>query len=343
MFYLFIFFLLFQVMTIPLTVTYISETCDKTRRGVYLSLDFVFISTGYAVDYLLESYLSWRFIAVIFIVTAILGLLFSSIMPETKYWYLLKGDWKHAEKSYLWFQPLATSKEVSQDLADIQSTIDQTNKITAWSFFRDIRKKKYLKGLLLGLILYVFRVCAGRSVFVSFTENIFEDMHTPYDIEHLVVHYTIFDITGCIIVQYLVYKCNRKSLILCFSVIMISCLALAAIYLFLETPFQNPFPWFPIGCVYIYAMIVSTGYISTIGIMVSEIIYAEYRGPTMTLVTFGLFFTTFLLTRFYPHYKSLISIEYIFIFFILSICFCVLIIFTFVPETANKEFYRTGF
>lgn len=329
-------------MTIPLTVTYISETCDKNRRGVYLSLDFVFISTGYAVDYILHSYLPWRMICLIFIVIAILGLLFSSIMPETKYWYLLRGDWKNAEKSYLWFQPLATSKDVSQDLADIQSTIDEKTKITAFSFFRDIRKKKYLKGLLLGLILYVLRVCAGRSVFVSYKDYIFEDLRAPYDIDHLVVHYALFDITGCIIVQYLVYKCNRKSLILCFSVIMIACLASAIIYLFLFTN-QNPLPWFPVGCVYIYALIVSTGYISTIGIMVSEIVYAEYRGPTMTLVTFGLFFTTFLLTRFYPQYKALISIEYMFLFFILGICLCVFIVFTFVPETVRKEFYRTGF
>lgn len=330
-------------MTIPLTVTYISETCDKTRRGVYLSLDFVFIATGYSVDYLLHSYLTWRYIGVLFIVIAILGLLFSSIMPETKYWYLLQGDWKHAAKSYLWFHPLATSKEISEDLADIQTSIDEIGKITAWSFFRDIRKKKYLKGLLLGFILYVLRVCAGRPIFVTFTGKIFEDMDTPYDIDHLVVLYAIIDISGCIIVQYLVYKCNRKSLILCFSVIMISSLALASIYLYLHTTIKNPFPLFPVVCVYIYTLIVSTGYISTIGIMVSEILYAEYRGPTMALVTFGLFFTTLLLTRFYPSYKSVVSIEYMFIFFILSICFCVLLIFTFVPETARKEFYKTGF
>lgn len=327
----------------PLAVTYISETCDMTRRGVYLSLDFVFIATGNHVDFILQSYLHWRLIAAVFIAIALLGLLLSTIMPETKYWHLLKGDWKGAEKSYLWFEPLASTKKMAQDLAGIQSSIDEAGHITAFSFVRDIGKLKYLKGLLLGLVLYVLRVCAGRPIFVSFTKKIFADMHSPYNIDHLVVHFAIFDITGCIIVQYMVYKCNRKSLILCFSIVMISCLASAAIYMFVQSPTQNPFPWFPVACVYIYALIASTGYISTIGIMVSEILYAEYRGPTMTLVTFGLFFTTFLLTRFYPNFVTLISMEYIFIFFIISTCFCVLIIFRLVPETARKEFFRTGF
>ncbi len=255
----------------------------------------------------------------------------------------MKDDAESARTSVLWFQPQSTSEEVNSQISLMRDSLQRdgakTNLLV--QFVKSLRKRSYLKPIILGLILFVIEVGSGRPLVAAYVFEIFRDLHSPYDNAFLGDGYGVFGIMGALAALVLVYILSRKMMFYLSSIITIFSLAITIGYQFyiLSTGYR-PFPWIPVLGLYVYSMMVSGPFSTSITVIPSEIQHPRFRGPAMTLFMFSQFCTAFLIDKMFPYAEVMASIQYVFIFFMINIIVGIIIVWLFIPETSNKEFYE---
>lgn len=88
--------------SIPVALLYISEVSHKSRRGIFAGSVSVAIVTGFLISYILQYNYQLDVLGFFSGTIACVFLLMSCIIPETKYWYLMKNRQEDAERSSLW-------------------------------------------------------------------------------------------------------------------------------------------------------------------------------------------------------------------------------------------------
>ncbi len=325
--------------------SYVSETCQVERRGILQSVDVLSSGTGGSICYILNLIMPWKRAALVMAGLCVSGLLQSFILPETKYWYMLKKNEKMAEESLLWFQPHLSQKDIDMQIRLMRESIEQdskmTNKVSLMKFIKSLSHMRYLKPVLLGSFLFLLRSSCGRCVIVSYTVDVFEDLKTPYNAEFLAAGLGVIESAGCCCVLLLVPYVKRKTLFHLVSIIMAISLSVTIAYQFyVEYSGASPIPWLPVVGVYGYGMIVAGGYMSSITVISSEIQYPYFRAPAMTFFTFLIVSTVLIYTTIFPYVQETIPIHYIFMYFVIAIMVGNVVVWLAVPETSNKQFYE---
>ncbi len=329
----------------PICVTYVSETCKTERRGMFLSIDLLFIAFGNAIDYILGLFLSWRIAAAVVVILAFSGFLQSFFIPETKYWHLLAGDEKLARKSMLWFDPKLTKPEMDQEIKNIRDSMENAGerKSKIIEFLKCFGQAKYVKSLIVAVILPIIRSCCGVAIVTSYAIEFFEDFHSPYDCKKLSVLYGILETSGCVLNTILFRYCKRKRIFYFYSIIMIITLCSTIGYdWFFKRGGTDPLPWIPIALMLAYVSIACTGFMSCAGVICAETQSAYFRAEAMSLYVLVLNISTATSVYVFPLVQHQISLDYILLFFLINIVIGLLTVVALVSETRDLKFYETG-
>ncbi len=333
-------------MSVPLLMTYVSETCNKKRRGLLVSCEFIFISLGNSFDYILDSFFPWRICAIILASVAAVAVFQTFLIPETKYWYILQDNQAKAKSSILWFEPNMSEEEIKEQIEKIRESIELTSKskkeLGRYDFILSMRQKKFFKPFILGVILLSLRSGCGRVIVAAYTVNFFDDLRTPYNSEKLAAWYGIFDFFGCIVILLVVYKLGRKTVFYIYlSIIVISLVATLLYEVFRHTYFSRV-PWFPVICMFIYGMVISSGFMCNVSIIVSEIQFAQFRGEILTVLMSVSYGTIFIYAQLYAYVEHVVPISWILFVFLINVLLAGMVVYFFIPETSKDEFYKTA-
>lgn len=279
--------------------------------------------------------------AIIVLCITISGFIGTFFIPESNFWYLLQGDKEGAKSSIKWFQPGITEEELDMRVVNILETseADTTEGSHYLDFLKSLREAKFLKPFLIATLINLFRSGNGRLVLGVYIQTLFTNMSTPYDISHLVGCFGWADLVGSIFVLFVMHKIKRKTLVYASTSIMVVCLSTIVIYLFIHTYVNLP-PWLPVVALCVYAMCIMTAYNSVITIIASEIQHPTYR-PQINMFQNGFLFLIYSFYTFvFPHVVKIIPMQYVIMYFILSIMACSLSVTFLVPETSRLEFYE---
>lgn len=326
----------------PVTMSYVSEICQKERRSILVSSGYVCGTIGLSLNYILNS-ISWRLIAVLMLVICLSAFLQLFLIPESNYWYLLTGKLDKAKASILWFEPTLTDQQLNQRIENILQANEEFKTEHKGQFAEligNLGQKKFYKPLLLGMLINIVRSGDGRLVIGIYIETIIKDINTPYDTPTLIRLFGWADIIGSFMILLFVHKIKRKTLIFASSMTLVVSLGFVVAYKFSQQ-LGNPLPhWLPVVSLYIYAMCVVTAYHSVISIIISEIQVPSVR-PQMTSLQngIGLIFYCFY-TFIFPYVEKVIPIQYIFLFPMFNITTTMIVILILVPETSKLEFYE---
>lgn len=325
-------------------MTYISEISQKEHRGSLLSSVFISTTLGLSLNYILDSMVSWRMMAFISLVITVSGFHQTFYIPESNYWYLLEGEEELAQESIMWFEPSLSPEEVNQKIEAIllaNETFNFQKGVQFMRIIKSLREKQFYKPFLIGILINVFRSGNGRVVMGIHIETVLKDLSTPYNILNLIRWFGWADILGSFVILLFVHKINRKTLIYASSAILVFTLGVIVAYKFSQGAGDFIPPWAPIISLYVYAMSVITIFNSVISITISEIQVPIYRSQ-MNLFHNGLVYLLCSLSTFlFPYVEKVMPIQYIFLWFILNIIGCVVVISWAVHETSQMEFYET--
>ncbi len=330
---------------IPIASTYISETCRTENRGMFMSIDTLCIAIGSSVDYILGSFLSWRFTAVVVAVIAVSGFIQSFMLPETKYWHLLKGDQKAAESSLLWFEPNLTAYEIDQEIKKIQDSMNNrefNTKCKIIEFWKRFADRKYQKPFAVALILPTVRSLCGVPIATSYPVEFFEEFHSPYDSETLSVLFGILQTFGCILNLTVFRYFKRKSTFYSYSWIMIATLCTTLAYrMYARSLESDPTPWIPIACMLVYVSMAATGFMSCVAIIAAESQDPYFRAEAMSLFVFEMSLFSTISIYSFPIIRLQIMWDTMLLFFLCVVLVGLATVFCLATETSKRKFYET--
>ncbi len=340
------YYFLFLDCFLTISITYISEVCHKKRRGALLNGTQICFAMGAALIYVLNPITSWRSISIVFIIISLSGFLQTFFIPETKYWYLLRGNIDKAMTSLRWYQPDLPLSDADQILRTISQTIEDDSNAKSGGvleLLKNLSHWKYLKPALLGLLVTLLRCGNGRVVFTIYLIDIMRDLEITYDPNTLCTIFGIVEMVGPLLILAVIFKMRRKSVIYLSSAIILICLSVTIAHKFLCNSHMYVIPqWVVVACSYIYTIMVLSAYNTSMSIIVSEIQVAYYRAE-ITFLLFGIMCFFFWMYAFlYPYAEKLFPIEYILSYFTANIILALILIIFFFPETSRLEFYENS-
>lgn len=87
----------------PVFIIYVLEVSQKNHRGMFISLYLIFGSFGFACSFALQYFFKLKILAAISIFIAVAGFCGTSLLPDTKYWYLMNNQIDKAKDSSSWY------------------------------------------------------------------------------------------------------------------------------------------------------------------------------------------------------------------------------------------------
>ena len=312
---------------------YIAETLTVKLRGILGTAASIFVGSGMSITYLLGIPLSYKGIALIGASIATIMAILVLFIPETPRWYMKKGKNVAATEALQWLR--GPQANIEEELKEIELNIaNQPEKFD----YSDMLATRYIKPLLLGLMVHVLQKLLGMTVIGFYTESIFQSVgfkdnaDTPSVITSLV--YTF----GCLPSMFLVNKLGRKAMLVASaSITGISCLAVGLFYYLYEEKHIANLSWLPIISLIIYNFGYALGWGNVPWLVASEIFPLRIRGFASGLASVVSWILGFLLSKEFPVLVEATSYYVGFwLFGGMSALSIVLVIFL-LPETKGKS------
>lgn len=271
---------------------YISEVTTPKVRGRWGNLMGFFMYFGGVIMNTIGHFLNIKTSAYILICIPILFLIIFMFIPETPYYYLMKGKPEEAEKSLRW---LRNSKNVGNEF--IQLTADVKRQLSETGTWMDcIQIKSNRNAIFIVGLGRALQQWAGISAFAVYNQYIFQEAGSSLDKGYSSIIYTsILSIANFLALLY-TDKIGRK------IPMVISCigcsffLATEAVYFFLRdfnVVDMSGISWFPIVGMILYIISFSAGLGLIPILLLSELFSTSIRSKASTIMTilFGIYLT----------------------------------------------------
>ncbi|XP_066937233.1 facilitated trehalose transporter Tret1-like [Macrobrachium rosenbergii] len=147
---------------------YWSEVTEARLRGTLVLLSSIFVSIGTVVSYLAGAFFSWRISCYICLAPTILMLAVLWAVPESPYWYLLKGREEDCKASIRWLR--GTDYDSAADIAEMKVKLNSVGKKVE---YRELWRPRTRKPLLITLFLDTLQQICGGTILIAFAGTIF--------------------------------------------------------------------------------------------------------------------------------------------------------------------------
>lgn len=165
------------------------------------------LTVGVFASYFLAGFLSWRNSALVSIIPSLLFFVGLCLVPETPYWYLLKGDHEAA---------IASLKTLRGSKHDCESEIKQMAKklsdVGTISYL-ELFKKRTLLPLLVALFIQTLQQVCGGNVIMMYTSTIFTASNSSINAEEATIYTGLAQIVGNMISLSLIDHLGRRILL----------------------------------------------------------------------------------------------------------------------------------
>ena len=322
---------------------YIAELSPARMRGRMVSVNQFAIVTGILIIYFVNYFIvlsgdevwntttgwRWMFASGAIPSAIFLGLLL--LVPESPRWLIEKGD---KEKAHRILARIGGSAYADAESQSIESTLDQEVES-----LRQLFQPGWRKVMLLGIGLAVLQQVTGINVLLYYAPEIFKKLGSGADaalLETIVVG--AVNLAFTIVAIWTVDRLGRKPLMIIGSIGM--CISLVAMGL--AGQFSVVSTWVLV-CIlaYIACFALSVGPVTWV--ILSEIYPTRIRGRALSIATFCLWGTNFVVSQTFPmldENPALIArFHHGFPFYVYA-AFCVVLVFTVwkaVPETKGHS------
>jgi sugar porter (SP) family MFS transporter len=320
-----------------LSPLYIAEIAPANIRGRLVSLNQFAIIFGMLVVYFVNAKIAhsgndawniargwrWMFGSEAIPAALFFGLLF--LVPESPRW-LFKQN--RGEKARQVLSRIMPSEKIESSVAEIKQTLAQETGSIIQIFHPGMRI-----ALLIGVGLAILQQITGINVVLYYAPEIFKStgLSATEAIDSAVIIPGIM-LLFTIVAIWIVDRVGRKPLLLIASAGMALSLGLLGAAFFLEK-FEGRLVLF---CVLGYVAFFSVAMGPVVWVVLAELFPTRIRGRAMSIATFFLWFSNYLVSQFFPYMLETMKGN-VFFFYAFMCVIAVIFIWLLIPETKEKS------
>lgn len=329
----------------------IGEYSSPNNRGAFLMTISVSIAISVLAVHTMGSYLTWKTTALICGFIALVDLLIVFLSPESPSWLAGKGRYDECRMIFRWLRGNDEEEElksmieaniiIKEAKSEIEVPKSMVKKIkqTFVYFNTTLRKKEFIKPIIIMVHIYTIAQWSGVNLMVTYTIDLFhkvigEDANVPLNIVALDSHRIIANILAV----YIIKKMKRRTMLILTTSINIFALLSTAGYTFAREKnlitSENPV----VGTLLIHTMMfaIATGTLPLCFIIAGEIFPLEFRSLAGGISV--LFYSThlFITVKTLPNFLANLGIHGTYLLYSLVLIYCLMISIYLLPETKDR-------
>ncbi|XP_068221455.1 facilitated trehalose transporter Tret1-like isoform X2 [Palaemon carinicauda] len=310
---------------------YCAEVPEGRLRGRLGLIPSLFMTSGVVLSYIAGVFFSWRISCYICLAPLILMFLLLWAVPESPYWYLLKGRKDGCEASLRWLR--GQNYDFSADVAEMEAKIKSVgNKVE----YQELWKPRTRKPLLLSLFVATLQQFTPGNILISYAGLIF--ISAGVENHRMAILISGFLQILFTLLSVLTVDCvgRRPLLILSTFITGIAAICLALYYLLTEVLGIYCPLWIPIVSVLTAVSGYCIGCRTVPPLFAVELFNTTIRSTASSVYLFYNRLLAFAISQVYPFYNEAYGAHVVFFTFGgLSIVSC-LVAFFVIPETKGK-------
>ncbi|KAF3642929.1 Sugar transporter ERD6-like 16 [Capsicum annuum] len=311
---------------------FIAEISTTDLRGALTSIHQLMISAGVSVSFIIGTMLTWRALALAGLVPCAILLFGLFIIPESPRWLAKIGHQKEFEIALRRLR--GKDADISEEAAEIQDYMKTLEKLPKANLF-DLFQRRYLRSVIVGVGLMVFKEFGGLSGIIFYTSSIFESSGFPSEIGTII--FSIMKVCITALGTTLIDRVGRKPLLLVSATgVVIGCILTGTSFYLKghEIAIKEAPILVVIGIlVYIGSFSVGMGIIPWV--MMSEIYPINVKGAAGSLTTVVKWFGAWVCSYTFNFLMTWSSFG-TFILYAAVNALCILFVIKIVPETKGR-------
>lgn len=314
---------------------YIGEISDHKIRGMLGSSVHTFMTLGLLFSLCTGPYVSYTTLNTIFSAIPLLFLALFMLMPESPYYYIMKKDYKTAEKSLRWFKPYVRNPKESLQVM-IESHTELDNGASYWDLISDSSTRRPL--FIVTGVAFLQRL-SGITALIAYSSATLPVLSfTNFGPSECVILFTLFmTVTNFLCAPFM--DILGRKVLLCISIVCgIFIMAASSVYYFVyPEPSGNYMDMIPYVLVVLYG-ICYLGMGNVPPILPSEYFTTSQRSYASAVASVGFAVGSFITSKSYLIVMHECGSYFIFLMFTVVHVIYFLFSYTFVRETKGKTF-----
>lgn len=316
--------------------SYIGEISTPKVRGIWGNVFICSVFFGQFVMNIVGSYFSVQNTSFILLIIPIAFLLTFSFMPESPYFYTMKGKYIEAKES---LQRLRRTKDVDNEFEDIKIAVERQMKESGtWKDLVTVKANR--KALVALLFLRTSQTFTGIYVFAAYTQFIFEKAGGNFSAQTSAILYTGLTFLMYSISSSFSDKLGRR-------VAFITSMFLASIVVFAEATYflidikyksvdLSDLQWFPLAGMLTFVIVSSFGVGIIPTLMYSELFSASVKAQGISAATVAFSLISILVNNIFYYFNAATGLYGPFFLFGCSNVLSTAIAYFLIPETKGK-------
>ncbi|XP_055850761.1 facilitated trehalose transporter Tret1-like [Episyrphus balteatus] len=283
---------------------YVGEISTDDTRGALGSLITIFIVGGILFTYIIGPYVNYLSLQICCMAVAVSFLVTFVFMPESPYYYAIKGRKTDVIKSLQLLRG-KNAQDVEDEMLKIQTEVDES--MANKSGLMDLaRNSVYRKSAFIVVGLLVFQQMSGATAVTFNSQSIFINAGSTLDPAVATIILGVVQLVSNLMTPFVIERTGRKT-ILYVSAIGIGVALIALGTFFYIQAFKNAsnILWLPVPALIMFNAFYGFGFGPIPWAMMGEMLPSNIK-PTVTSIACSCTWAvTFVVTRWYPEINAL--------------------------------------
>lgn len=243
-------------------VIYLAEISEKQIRGTLINIMRVGKYIGIFVSSAIAAYLPYNVLNSFSIGLTVFVVVIVLLLPETPYYYLMKGEDDKAIKYLMFLRGLSSSESLHAEIKNMKITIVEDQKNNG-SGFRELIAKNYnRRGLLILICLKVTQLLTGYGAIIYYAQEILSLTGSSIEAGVGVMIVTGIQLLASLAAIVVIDRVDRRKLLLSSGLVDAASLTGVGLFFFIQTydkEYASYITWLPLLGLILYQVAFALG------------------------------------------------------------------------------------
>ena len=320
-------------------VIYLTEISEKYIRGILVNMMNISLSISIFIFTSIAAYTSYEILNLTSASLPMIFLLLFPFLPETPYYYLMKGRNDDALKCLMKLRGITESDQLKLDIKEMKLVIEEDQRLRKSAFWELISKRYNQKGLLIMFCMKMTQFLSGIMAISSYAQEIFSYSSPSIKPEFQVMIVNGITILAALANNLVIDRFYRRDLFLATGLLASICLGSVGLFFFMDLYLMvdvSSIKWLPLVALVAFQVVFTLG-IGTIPYIVQgELFPINVKGNAIacgmvigSVVAFGT-------SAGYRALSNAAGVYTTFWFFAIAVLFGSLVTYWITPETKGR-------
>ncbi|XP_066152033.1 uncharacterized protein [Euwallacea fornicatus] len=318
---------------------YSAEISENHNRGTIGAMLLLFVSLGHFTCSLVLPHVTIRVFSILSLIpTLLFVLIFSLLVPESPYFYLLNGKSDEAKDS---LRKLRQKHDVEDEFDEISKAVVELRGSVEINALKELfTVKSSLKAFGLALILMMLQQFTGLIYIIDYTQKIFDSAATPLAGDVSTILVTLVQVISIASFTNIIDRVKRRILLLVSVVVIFSLqIAMGTFFCLQQFGFNlSLISWLPVACLMLYIIAFQAGIGPISYIFPAEVLQPNVKSLGVTMVISLGLLAEFGIATLFPMVANSVGFFVPFWIFACASFLAIVFIWLYVPETTGKSF-----